>query len=116
MDKSRLHVILSNLLANAIKYHDLRKEHRWISIDVSNSGDTVKLKISDNGTGIQPEHQERIFEMFYRGTVLSSGSGLGLYIVKQAVEKMEGTITVQSVAGEGSSFLVVLPVSGQDIV
>jgi signal transduction histidine kinase len=116
MDKSRLNVILSNLLANAIKYHDLRKEHRWISIDVSNSGSTLKLKVSDNGTGIQSEHLGRIFEMFYRGTVLSSGSGLGLYIVKQAVEKMEGTITVQSVPGEGSSFLVVLPVSGSDIV
>jgi signal transduction histidine kinase len=112
MDKGRLSVILSNLLANAIKYHDMRKAYRWISVDVSNSENTIKLKVSDNGTGISPEHQQRIFEMFYRGTVLSSGSGLGLYIVKQAVEKMEGTITVQSAAGEGSSFLIVLPVSG----
>lgn len=111
MDKGRLNVILNNLLANAIKYHDLRKEHRWIAVDVNNSGNSIKIKVSDNGTGIQREHQEKIFEMFYRGTLLSSGSGLGLYIVKQAVEKMEGTITVQSVAGEGSSFLVTLPVS-----
>jgi signal transduction histidine kinase len=112
IDKGRLNVILNNLLANAIKYHDLRKEHRWIAVDVNNSGNSIKIKVSDNGTGIQREHQEKIFEMFYRGTLLSSGSGLGLYIVKQAVEKMEGTIKVQSVPGEGSSFLVTLPVSG----
>jgi signal transduction histidine kinase len=110
-DKSRLNVVLNNLVANAIKYHDQRKAQRWININVSNSNGTVKLVVSDNGTGIPEEHQQRIFEMFYRGTLQSNGSGLGLYIVKQAVEKMKGTINVQSKPGDGSSFLITVPVS-----
>jgi signal transduction histidine kinase len=109
-DKTRLSVVLNNLIANAIKYHDLRKEQRWIDVKVSDSKGIIKLVISDNGTGIHKEHQQRIFEMFYRGTLQSTGSGLGLYIVKQAVEKMKGTITVQSEAGQGASFFITVPV------
>jgi signal transduction histidine kinase len=110
-DKGRLSVVLTNLMANAIKYHDLRKECPWIQVKVSNSGGTVKLRVSDNGTGISEEHQEKIFEMFYRGTAQSNGSGLGLYIVKQAVEKMQGTIKVQSAVGQGTEFSIEVPVS-----
>jgi signal transduction histidine kinase len=110
-DKGRLSVVLTNLMANAIKYHDLRKECPWIQVKVSNSGGTVKLRVSDNGTGISEEHQGKIFEMFYRGTAQSNGSGLGLYIVKQAVEKMQGTIKVQSAVGQGTEFSIEVPVS-----
>ena len=110
-DKTRLSVVLNNLIANAIKYHDMRKEQRWIDVKVSDSMGEIKLVVSDNGTGIHKEHQQRIFEMFYRGTLQSTGSGLGLYIVKQAVEKMKGTITVQSEAGHGASFFITVPVT-----
>ncbi|MBT1698936.1 HAMP domain-containing histidine kinase [Fulvivirgaceae bacterium PWU4] len=110
-DKTRLSVVLNNLIANAIKYHDMRKEQRWIDVKVSDSMGEIKLVVSDNGTGIHKEHQQRIFEMFYRGTLQSTGSGLGLYIVKQAVEKMKGTITVQSEAGRGASFFITVPVT-----
>jgi signal transduction histidine kinase len=108
-DKTRLSIILNNLVANAIKYHDPSKENRWISITTNNSNGTVKLIVSDNGTGIKEEYQEKIFDMFYRGTLLSSGSGLGLYIVKQAVEKMHGRIAVNSESGQGSTFFVTVP-------
>jgi signal transduction histidine kinase len=111
IDKSRISVVLSNLLANAIKYHDSSKSNQWISIEVSNSNQTLKIRVSDNGSGISEEHQNRIFDMFYRGTLKSTGSGLGLYIVKEAVEKMSGEISVYSKPGEGSSFLVVVPLS-----
>jgi signal transduction histidine kinase len=111
IDKSRVNVVLSNLLANAIKYHDFSKSNQWIAVEVSNSNRSLKIRVSDNGTGISEEHQERIFDMFYRGTVRSTGSGLGLYIVKQAVEKMNGEISVYSKPAEGSSFLVSLPLS-----
>jgi signal transduction histidine kinase len=111
IDKTRLNIILNNLMANAVKYHDLRKENKWINVRVSNSNGTVKLAVSDNGTGIGAEHQQKIFDMFYRGTLQSTGSGLGLYIVKQAVEKMNGSISVESQPGVGSSFLVTIPVS-----
>jgi signal transduction histidine kinase len=108
-DKTRLSIILNNLVANAIKYHDPGKENRWISITTNNSNGTVKLIVSDNGTGIKEEYQEKIFDMFYRGTLLSSGSGLGLYIVKQAVEKMNGRIAVNSELGHGTTFFVTVP-------
>jgi signal transduction histidine kinase len=110
-DKTRLSVILNNLMANAIKYHDPRKENQWIDVEVSNSGGTIKLSVSDNGMGISNEHQDKIFDMFYRGTLLSKGSGLGLYIVKETVAKMKGTIHVESFPGKGSSFLITVPVA-----
>lgn len=110
-DKSRLNVVLTNLTANAIKYHDHRKADRWIAIKAANSGGTLKFAVSDNGTGISDEHQHKIFDMFYRGTLQSNGSGLGLYIVKQAIEKMQGSIKVESQAGEGTTFHVTVPVA-----
>ena len=109
-DKNRLSIVLNNLLANAIKYHDPYKERQWIEVQVSNSDGTLKVKVSDNGTGIDPEHHTKIFDMFYRGTFQSTGSGLGLYIVKETVAKMKGTIGLESVPGRGSSFLITLPV------
>jgi hypothetical protein len=110
-DKNRLSVVLNNLMANAIKYHDPSKEKQWIEVQVTNSEGTVKVRISDNGTGIEPEHQTKIFDMFYRGTFQSKGSGLGLYIVKETLAKMKGTILVESSPGKGSSFLITFPVS-----
>jgi signal transduction histidine kinase len=111
LDKTRLSVVLNNLLANAIKYHDPKKDKQWIDVQVSNSGGGIKLQVSDNGMGIDPEHHSRIFDMFYRGTFHSKGSGLGLYIVKETVAKMKGTIGVESVPGKGSSFSISLPAS-----
>lgn len=110
-DKNRLSVVLNNLMANAIKYHDPKKNPQWIDVQVSNSNGSIKLKVSDNGTGIDPEHHNKIFDMFYRGTLQSKGSGLGLYIVKETLAKMNATISVESEPGEGSSFLITLPVS-----
>ena len=111
VDKNRLSIVLNNLLANAIKYHDAKKQQQWIDVHVSNSNGTLKVKVSDNGMGIDPEHHSKVFDMFYRGTVHSKGSGLGLYIVKETVSKMKGTISVESAPGVGSSFLITLPLS-----
>ena len=110
-DKNRLAVVLNNLMANAIKYHDPKKAVQWIKVEVSNSNGTLKVKVSDNGMGIDPEHHDKVFDMFYRGTLHSNGSGLGLYIVRETVAKMNGTISLDSKPGEGSSFLITLPVS-----
>jgi signal transduction histidine kinase len=70
---------------------------------------TAKVVVRDNGIGIAAEHVNNIFKMFYRGDEKSRGSGLGLYIVKETVEKIGGTISVNSKHGEGSSFTVTLP-------
>lgn len=103
-DKIRLTVILSNLIGNAIKYHDLKKEIPFIEIGFKS--DVRALYIADNGTGVMPEHQQKIFNMFYRGSDRVTGSGLGLFITKEAVSKLGGTIDLKSVYGEGSTFTV----------
>lgn len=106
-DKIRLTVILSNLIGNAIKYHDLNKEKPFIEIGYE--PDECCLYIEDNGTGVKTEHQQKIFNMFYRGSDRVTGSGLGLFITKEAVAKLGGSIGLKSVYGEGSTFKVVFP-------
>ena len=73
------------------------------------SEDKAKIEFKDNGIGIRDEHLDKIFNMFYRATERSQGSGLGMYIVKQAVEKLDGKITINSKYGEGTEIKVVLP-------
>jgi signal transduction histidine kinase len=106
-DKIRLTIILSNLVGNSIKYHDPRKEDPYIEIGFSR--DMNSVFVQDNGIGIMPEHKDKIFDMFYRGSDRSTGSGLGLFITKEAVTTIGGTIEVKSVYGEGSTFIIYLP-------
>jgi signal transduction histidine kinase len=110
LDKSRTRIILSNILANAIKYHNLRQENPWIEIKSECFETYCTICITDNGTGIQSDRQHKIFDMFYRATDRSSGSGLGLFIVKETVLKLEGKVSVKSEYGNGSEFVVTLPV------
>ncbi len=111
-DKFLLKVILSNLISNAIKYQKVDRAHKpFISISCKEEGGLTKIKIEDNGEGIPPQSQGKIFEMFYRGSSTSTGSGLGLYISKEAVEKLNGTIQMSSVLGKGSSFIISIPSS-----
>ncbi len=108
-DRSRLTVILSNLISNAIRYHDQRKEERFIRLRVLMNGYGFYLKVEDNGQGISPEYHQRIFDMFYRANEQSQGSGLGLYIVKETLDKLSGSIHLESSPGVGSTFTVRLP-------
>ncbi|MEZ4946646.1 MAG: ATP-binding protein [Cyclobacteriaceae bacterium] len=113
-DKFLLKVILSNLISNAIKYQKIDTDHRpFINISSGEEGQFTKIKIEDNGEGIAPQSQERIFEMFYRGSSNSTGSGLGLYILKEAIEKLNGKIEMNSELGKGSSFIILIPSSAQ---
>jgi len=108
-DESRLRVILNNLIGNAFKYQDFTKPQPFLKIHTSKKENTLLLQIEDNGIGIRKEHQERIFDMFYRANDLSAGSGLGLYIAKETAEKLESTITFESEYGKGSVFTITLP-------
>jgi signal transduction histidine kinase len=108
-DSARLKVILSNLIGNAYKYHDIEKEQQEVMIKAEAEGDQVRIEIEDNGLGIAAEHQPRIFEMFYRASEKSHGSGLGLYIVKETLTKLNGSIKVHSLAGQGSRFTIRMP-------
>ncbi|RYD83539.1 MAG: PAS domain S-box protein [Sphingobacteriales bacterium] len=108
-DKSLLTCILQNIIENAIKYRNLAKEEPWVKINIQQDKELVYINISDNGVGIETALQDRIFDLFYRGTSEYKGSGLGLYIVKSAVEKLGGIIGVESAPGQGTLFKIELP-------
>jgi PAS domain S-box-containing protein len=108
-DGKRITVILNNLISNAIKYADSNKLNSYVEVSVDKSENGVMICVSDNGEGIGKEYLPKIFDMFFRATQRSTGSGIGLYIVNEMVHKMEGKIEVTSVRGEGSKFMVTLP-------
>lgn len=108
-DPVRVKVILSNLVSNAIKYRDTLKSKPWVKVVVEQKGAFIEISISDNGIGIGQEHQSKIFDMFYRATSEREGTGLGLFIVKETIEKLGGQISVSSEPGQGSCFRFTLP-------
>lgn len=109
-DHFLLKVIMSNLVSNAIKYQKVYGEHVAEIILTSQKIDNkIHISIIDNGEGIASENQERIFEMFYRGSWQSKGSGLGLFIAREAAQRMKGDISFQSEYGSGSTFTLILP-------
>lgn len=108
-DRQRLKVILHNLIGNSMKYSDFDKAEPFVEVNFAQSGQESVITISDNGIGIEPEYYERIFEMFYRGTEKSTGSGLGLFIVKETVSAIGGHISVSSIPGKKTIFTVAIP-------
>jgi signal transduction histidine kinase len=108
-DATRLRMILQNLLSNAFHYHDVHKPKNWVKLTMNVEQKKVLIEITDNGIGIEEKHISKIFNMFYRATEKTPGTGLGLYIVKQILEKMEGKISVQSVYLSGTTFTVEFP-------
>ncbi|MFM7327443.1 MAG: sensor histidine kinase [Bacteroidota bacterium] len=115
-DRYRLNIILKNLVSNAVKYS--RKDISAPSVtvnavnhpDESGSGrQLLTITVTDNGKGIAPEHQSRVFDMFYRATSESVGTGLGLYICSEMVKKLNGRISLKSEVGVGTAIEVVLP-------
>ena len=85
------------------------KDEYFLQIDIHTTAESARIKFSDNGIGIAKEYIDDVFKMFYRATTESKGSGLGLYIVKSAVEKLQGTIEVQSEFGQGTIFTIEIP-------
>ncbi len=108
-DVFRLKIIFSNLISNAIKYQDFNKAQNWLDIGVEITPEHAVIHCADNGVGIDPAYQAKIFDMFFRAAEQSDGSGLGLYIVKQAVAALQGTIRMQSQVGGGTQFTITLP-------
>ena len=102
-------IVLNNLISNAVKYADLRKEDPYLEVRITSDDKIAELRVTDNGEGIPTDAKPKIFEMFYRASANGSGSGLGLYIVKEAVQKIGGTISVHSEYGKGTQFVVVIP-------
>lgn len=108
-DPSRLLMVFNNIISNAVRYRDKWKEDSYLKIDIRVNAQAASIRFSDNGIGIAREYIGDVFKMFYRATTESKGSGLGLYIVKSAVEKLQGTIEVHSEFGKGSTFTIEIP-------
>lgn len=106
-DKVLMLSVFQNLIHNAINYCDRQKPHVRISVNETGSG--ISLEVADNGKGIDENVRGKVFDMFYRGHPDSSGSGLGLFIVKNALEKMEGKVWFESDPQKGTSFFAEIP-------
>jgi PAS domain S-box-containing protein len=105
-DKHRIEVVLQNILSNSIKYQKSSSSKPFIKVIGRITDHSAQIEIRDNGIGIKKEYQNGIFNMFYRATERSEGSGLGLYIVKQAVDKLQGNVTFESEEDKGTTFKI----------
>jgi signal transduction histidine kinase len=108
-DERRLKSIVHNIMSNSVKYSDPSKEASWLRISIEQNPTECTLAFTDNGKGISPENQSRVFEMFYRASSERSGSGLGLYIVKEMTERIGGSIELTSNLGVGTTLRLTLP-------
>jgi signal transduction histidine kinase len=109
-DATRLEMVFGNVISNAFKYCDPAKENRFVNIRSVVNGRSLHLEVQDNGVGIPTDYLNRIFEMFFRGDHKAKGAGLGLYIVKETLEKLNGSILAESKVGVGSKFTINLPI------
>ncbi len=108
-DGFRVKVVLNNIISNAIKYQKHSVPGQYVDINVKVDANEANITIKDNGIGISEEHQPNIFKMFFRATHEDSGSGIGLYIVKEALNKLDGDINLESTLGEGTTFQIKIP-------
>lgn len=114
-DERLLMVILQNMVENSIKYKR-QDADSFVRVEVKKTSESgrIIIKVSDNGIGIDSNIQNKIFNMFFRGSERSSGSGLGLYILKNAVEKLGGRVTLYSVLYKGTTFKIELPTLSEE--
>lgn len=108
-DRRRITVVLNNLISNAVKYADLNKEQPYVSVQISCDDNAFKIVVSDNGQGIADRFKEKVFNMFFRASQNSKGSGLGLYIVKETITMLSGSVVLNSIEGLGTTFTVEVP-------
>lgn len=107
-DAFRIEVILGNLISNAVKYQKPGPGTKKVSINAEGDRSEMAIKIEDNGIGISPQNIEKIYAQFFRGN-LDKGTGLGLFIAKEALDKLNGAISVQSDLNNGTIFTVTIP-------
>lgn len=109
VDTFRLSVIMNNLISNAVKYQRPDEPHPVVKLKVQVSNEVAEIIIEDNGVGILEDHMNNIFKMFFRSNYTVTGLGIGLYIVKEALTRIGGEISVDSKQGEGTTFKVLIP-------
>lgn len=109
VDAFRLSVILNNLISNAVKYQKPDEPNPVVKLDVDVNEERAVIVIEDNGVGILEDHLNNIFKMFFRSNFTVTGLGIGLYIVKEALSRLGGEISVTSTPGEGTKFNLSIP-------
>jgi len=107
-DRFRLKTIIRNIVSNAFKYNRDDVES-WVKINVELDDAEAVIRIVDNGQGIRKTELEKVFGMFHRSNESSDGTGLGLYIVKELVDKLKGDIKLESEFGSGTSIELRIP-------
>ncbi|MGI9544857.1 MAG: PAS domain-containing sensor histidine kinase [Cyclobacteriaceae bacterium] len=108
-DRGLLRTIILNLLENSISFIQVDSLQPFVQISTQYESNFIKIEVADNGVGIKPELQSEVFNMFYRANERSGGSGLGLYLVRNAVEKLNGTIQLKSKVGSGTKVSIYIP-------
>lgn len=104
-----LYSVLQNLIENAIKYRKTNTLESVIKVSARKSGQAIKIKIKDNGQGMDKESLSHVFDMFYRANPEVEGSGLGMFIVKSHISKLEGKISISSKPKHGTEITLVFP-------
>jgi signal transduction histidine kinase len=108
-DSKRIRVILNNILSNAMKYTNGKDPVVDVNIKVDDR--EAQIQVKDNGIGIDGKYLDKIYDMFFRASEMSNGSGLGLYIVKETLDKMKGSIDIQSKLNKGTAVTINIPQS-----
>ncbi|SHN31990.1 PAS domain-containing protein [Chitinophaga sp. CF418] len=108
-DAGRISILLNNLVSNAVRYADPEKADPFVEVNIAAGPEGADITVRDNGIGIAKEYHGRIFDMFFRVSEKSNGSGLGLYLAKETVDKLKGRITLASAPGTGTTFNIFLP-------
>jgi len=108
-DAFRISVVMDNLISNAVKYQKPDEKNPRVEITVITTAEKVSIKIEDNGIGIIDQHLNNIFTMFFRSNNTVNGAGIGLYIVKEALTRIGGDISVHSTFGGGTAFYLDIP-------
>ena len=106
-DSFRMEQVLCNLINNASKF----TKEGSIEIGLEQKPDEISIYVRDTGIGISPEQQEKIFDRFYRVDHFTKGNGLGLPICKEIIQRFQGSITLKSELGVGTTFFITLPVT-----
>ncbi len=108
-DRARMHTLFRNLIGNAVKYRRPGEDNQYVQFSLKRINGKIIMSVKDNGEGIPEYVKPKVFEMFYRGSTTGAGTGLGLYICKQIVEKLDGNLDLESEEKKGASFKVIVP-------
>ena len=108
-DAFRVSIIMDNLISNAVKYSNPLSESPKVNVFIKVDEYKAQIEIEDNGIGIVEDHLNNIFNMFFRSTTHVNGLGIGLYIVKEALSRIGGDISVASTYGTGTIFHIMIP-------